>query len=78
MREVREWCQEFMSVEGWAKVAEIIRDEKTRADARLAALRLVAEYGYGKPSQKVELDTGSREIIVNLVPGPPAPPAADE
>ena|SRR5438034_598925 len=60
----REWCQRYMAERGMESLtvlADVAKDERVR----VAALRLISEYAYGKAPQPIEgtIDTVHQHFV---------------
>jgi hypothetical protein len=55
-----------LSLLGWKRLEEILRDPKADRGHILAAHRMATEYGYGKPVQRVE-GTDGGALVVQIV-----------
>ena len=53
----RQRCAQFMDKEGFSLLTEMAREPNE------FALRLMAEYAYGKPQQHVDLTSGGESLI---------------
>src|SRR6266581_4593032 len=62
-RAFKERCREFMDAEGFGLLVALAKQPSE------FALKLLAEYGYGKPQQHVDLTTGGQPLIKALEPG---------
>jgi len=51
MRDFRGQCQRFMATKGWARVEQLALEDGPFA---FAAIQLIANYAFGKPTQPIE------------------------
>lgn len=59
---LKDQCRAFVEAEGWERLVAIARGD-VPLESSLSALRLVLEYGYGKPQQHVDLTSGGQALI---------------
>ena len=54
----KERCRTFLEDEGgWDELVSLVRLKLSEPNVALGALKLMAEYAYGKPQQSVDLQT---------------------
>lgn len=62
-RSFRDFAQQAMVDVGWPTLAVMVRGE---GEDRRFAIKLLAEYAYGKPSQHVDADVKLGGVVVHL------------
>lgn len=65
-KEFKEKCRGFMDAEGWDKLQEIARNNRSRDQFK--ALEMVCFYAYGKPTQDIEFGGEGLIKIINNIP----------
>lgn len=65
-KDFKQRCRDFMQAEGWRTLQELAQDPKSAH--RFRALELIANYGYGKPTQLIGADDENPlKIVVDLL-----------